>query len=553
MIFSKSHKKPWYIWASAILILIDLFCFNHLLELRNEEPRRAIVAIEMMESADYLIPNIFGEPYYNKPPLYNWILAGSFSIFGNGELAVRLPGIVSLILTAFFLWKISANYLASEFRLLLPFIYLTTSDLLYFGSVNAGEIDLFYSLIVCLQVYSIFYFKQRNSFFTLFIVSYLLCAIGVLTKGMPSLAFQALTLLFYFIANKEFKKLFSIQHLTGIIILSIIVGGYLYVYSLQADLPAFLSQQFKEASQRTGNESTFLKLILQVFIFPLTVIEKLFPWSLLALPLIIKNVRQQIWQNKLIQFSIIFILANIIIYWTAPDLRIRYIYMFFPFMILITVAGYSLVDTEKIKWLNIPKYIFSFGIFTSGTGSMALTFILGIKDPLSITFSFILGLLLLLLGYKAIKSFYQSSFFWILVLAMSIGRLGYNIIVIPHMSDLNKDLNYRSIVNQMIIASDEQPIYYTGDKQKIEPNITLAGKEIYKDVFYTPIDIPFQIPYYYAHLTGKVMKYLDTPNSEATYLMYKRDLWMYEGQKEELYEFQANTNSETLVLFKMVN
>jgi 4-amino-4-deoxy-L-arabinose transferase-like glycosyltransferase len=52
----------------------------NIVELRGEEPRRAIVAMEMDITGEYVVPKINGWNYYNKPPLFNWVLAGLFQI-----------------------------------------------------------------------------------------------------------------------------------------------------------------------------------------------------------------------------------------------------------------------------------------------------------------------------------------------------------------------------------------------------------------------------------------------------------------------------------------
>ncbi|UKN02142.1 glycosyltransferase family 39 protein [Paracrocinitomix mangrovi] len=544
-------QNKWFMVSLITLLLLVYLGFNGIIELRNEEPRRAIVAIEMLESGDYLIPHIYGETYYNKPPLFNWLLAGSFKIFGTGEWAVRFPGVISLLLIGFLFWKITVNQINEKYRHLLPFAILTIADLLYFGSVNAGEIDLFYSLIVCLQAYSIFYFHQKNQLYWLFVVSYIFCAIGLLTKGIPSLAFQALTLLVFFIANKEFKKLFSIQHLIGILSLVIIVGSYMYYYSLHEDLPAFLSQQFKEASQRTGNESSIGKLLLHLVQFPVFIFEKMFPWSLLGILFINKNVRVSVWNNKLLRFAILFVAANIVLYWLSPDIRVRYVYMFFPFIILIILGGLAEMDANSklVKW---PQYIFNAGIGLSGLGMIAIPFILDISTVSVIVLAILFGLILIFLWYLSLKQFTHVSFYWILVIGMLVGRLGYNVIILPQMSQLNPELKYADTMYEMTELIGDQPIYYTGEKQVVEPNIKLFGKTLYDDKFYIPIDMPFQIPYYYAHQTGRVMKYQKEPiDPNAYYLMYERDLWMYPIEKEIVYSFECNTNHLEMVLFKI--
>ena len=74
----------------------------------------------------------------------------------------------------------------------------------------------------------------------MFLFSYGLMVVGVLTKGMPALLFQAITLLVWFIVNKRFWKLFAIPHILAIIAAGGVIYGYLLLFSEQADLPAYL-------------------------------------------------------------------------------------------------------------------------------------------------------------------------------------------------------------------------------------------------------------------------------------------------------------------------
>jgi len=80
------------------------------MELRDEEPHRAVIAKEMILGKEWIVPKYLGWNYYHKPPLFNWLLAFSFLITGStGEVAVRLPSIVALLLTALFVYIFSKN------------------------------------------------------------------------------------------------------------------------------------------------------------------------------------------------------------------------------------------------------------------------------------------------------------------------------------------------------------------------------------------------------------------------------------------------------------
>lgn len=80
--------------------------------LLSDEPTRAIVTLEMMVKGNYITPTINGEFYYNKPPLFNWILAGFAYLTGNlNEVIFRLPTVISLLLFALAIFLIGKKKL----------------------------------------------------------------------------------------------------------------------------------------------------------------------------------------------------------------------------------------------------------------------------------------------------------------------------------------------------------------------------------------------------------------------------------------------------------
>jgi len=60
-----------------------------------DEGRYAAIAATMQGSGDWLVPRLNGIPYWEKPPLYFWLAAGSIAIFGRSEAAVRLPSLLA--------------------------------------------------------------------------------------------------------------------------------------------------------------------------------------------------------------------------------------------------------------------------------------------------------------------------------------------------------------------------------------------------------------------------------------------------------------------------
>src|ERR1051325_1080594 len=97
--FDKIEKR---LLITAFIVLIIALFFNlSIVPLYLEEPRRALIALEMLFNHNLIVPREMGEFYYKKPPLFNWLIIASYKIFGEGsELAQRLISVLSLLAMA---------------------------------------------------------------------------------------------------------------------------------------------------------------------------------------------------------------------------------------------------------------------------------------------------------------------------------------------------------------------------------------------------------------------------------------------------------------------
>ena len=80
-------------WRLGTLGLID-----------PDEPFYAQTAREMVHSGDWLTPRIYGAPQFEKPILYYWLVAGSFTALGETEFAGRMPTAVFATVLVLLVW-----------------------------------------------------------------------------------------------------------------------------------------------------------------------------------------------------------------------------------------------------------------------------------------------------------------------------------------------------------------------------------------------------------------------------------------------------------------
>lgn len=68
------------------------------------------VAVGMLESGDWLVPRLNGEPFLDKPPLLYWTMAGAMRLFGVNEWAARAPHALWFAATALILGALAARW-----------------------------------------------------------------------------------------------------------------------------------------------------------------------------------------------------------------------------------------------------------------------------------------------------------------------------------------------------------------------------------------------------------------------------------------------------------
>ncbi|MGD1846342.1 MAG: ArnT family glycosyltransferase, partial [Salibacteraceae bacterium] len=338
------------------LVLWAFFGTNNVLELRAEEPRRAIVALEMVLQDQWTVPTIHGEPYYNKPPVFNWVLASFYRLTGStNEWVTRLPGLLSLLLLAGAHYLFTRKYLGETIARWSAVFLLCTGDLLFYGAVNSGEIDLFYALVSYLQVACIFHFFHRRQWWLLYLGSYALMTVGLLTKGLSSLPLQGFTLLALLLYHRQWKALFAPAHFVGLGLSFGLLLLYFQQYANLNDPWPYLTNLVNEASHKTGAETPLLETVQHLVSFPLQVLQVLLPWSLLLVLFFRKGTGKTLWQNDWLRYSVLFLAANLWLYWLSPGTKNRYLYLFFPFLLsLFTWMWLTFRERapQLVKWAN---------------------------------------------------------------------------------------------------------------------------------------------------------------------------------------------------------
>ncbi len=105
---SPGGGSPWRMtalaWAAAALLSFTGI-FDHSLW-TPDEPRDAEIGRAMLVGGDWVVPTLAGEPFLEKPPLYWWVMAGMYRVFGVSDGTARAVSAVAGLLTLMLLFDL---------------------------------------------------------------------------------------------------------------------------------------------------------------------------------------------------------------------------------------------------------------------------------------------------------------------------------------------------------------------------------------------------------------------------------------------------------------
>ncbi len=428
-IYEEQFPK-WLHLAAIILLAPALFINLGLLTFIDDEAIRSLVALEMKLSGNYITPTLNGEYYYNKPPLYNWFILLFFNLTGTiSEFTARLPTIFCLLgyaATIFYFFKKHYN---TKISFLNAFFLITCGRIFFYDSM-LGLIDIGFSWVIFTSFMVIYHQYQKKNYWALFLLSYVLTALGFMMKGLPSVVFQVFTLLAFFVYKKEFRKLFSIQHIVGGLVFIIIVGSYYLVYNEYNSLSNVFTTLVTESSKRTAVNYGIWKTILHLFTFPFEMVYHFLPWSLMIIYLIRKDIIKLIRQDSFITYNVLIFLANIIVYWTSVEVYPRYLLMHAPLIFSLYIYLHFIHKQKNSLAYRILDRIFFIVIAIITLGSFAPLFLPQTQGTPYLYLK-TLSLSAALIGLTWLYWNLKNQRLVIMILFLLVFRIGFNWFVLP--------------------------------------------------------------------------------------------------------------------------
>jgi 4-amino-4-deoxy-L-arabinose transferase-like glycosyltransferase len=278
----------------AFLILLVLWVAIYLpglgsTEIKGEEGRRILPAVTMLESGNWLVPYVGGKPFLRKPPLMNWLIAGSFKITGiQNEWTARLPSALAVLALGATMIALArrpplgpeTSWISPQAALVAALMAMTTFGLLAKARFAGAEIEgvyvpLFGIAITCWLAW----FSRGSSPWLLWTVPFVFLGLAALAKGPIHLLFFYAIVLGVLWSAKRSRALLHPAHFVGILIMTVIFAAWAVPY-FRTEAASRASEVWKEqmANRVVENRFDWKSYALNL---PRGVSD-LLPWILLA-------------------------------------------------------------------------------------------------------------------------------------------------------------------------------------------------------------------------------------------------------------------------------
>src|SRR5437879_8964461 len=170
----------------------------------------------MLETGNYLVPQVGGETYFRKPPLINWLVAGSFKIFGRqNEWTARLPSVIPVLLVAVAFVTVARSSLGDRGSTIAALIWLMNAGIIEKGRLIEIE-GLYVSLCALAIIFWLSFWEQKKSPWLIWILPFVFLGLGWLAKGPVHLLFFYGVVLAVLWKERDWKSLFHPAHFVGI-------------------------------------------------------------------------------------------------------------------------------------------------------------------------------------------------------------------------------------------------------------------------------------------------------------------------------------------------
>jgi len=192
----------------------------------------ASIAKTMALRNNYVDLYAYGADWLDKPHFPFWIAAFSFKLFGFTTWAYKLPGILFLLMGAFYTYLFGKALYNKQTGLWAVLILLTAQHIIL--SDNDVRAEPYLTGLIIASVYHLYKAYTANNYWHL-LWGCLFAACAIMTKGMFALIPIGGAIAGHLIITRQWKQLFNLRWLIAVVLVLIFIIPELYCLNHQFD------------------------------------------------------------------------------------------------------------------------------------------------------------------------------------------------------------------------------------------------------------------------------------------------------------------------------
>ena len=327
---------------ASILLILAVAAFLYFFRLGSSgilypsnEPRRMLLAKDMVWEGHWLVPHLLGKPYIHKPPMLIWLISSSYTLTGRTDLwASRLPTALCGILGVLFVFLLSKRLLG-ERTATFAAMMLATSPL-WIERARMAEEDIVLALMVVLAFFC-FHMAFNEGRRAYWVPFYVFCSFGCLTKLASGLIFPGLGVGSYLLLRRSWGRLKEMRLPWGVLIFCVLtLSWYIYAYHLvgfgRAEGVLLEDTWYKVFPKSEGRP---------FYHYLLSTIPYFLPWSLLLPAAAALSLERGKDPGDGLTFVLCWLLPNLLFFSFAGAKRDEYILPLYPALAMLTATSWD--------------------------------------------------------------------------------------------------------------------------------------------------------------------------------------------------------------------
>ena len=304
---------------------------------------------EMLLRGDFISPYLNGVPRFDKPVFIHWLQAASVSLFGFGELALRLPSAAAATLWVLMVYGFLRELKDERTALCAAIAMATSLEIPIIAKAATADAVLNLFITSAMLAAYLFYHSRRRRYLY---ASFFLMGLGFLTKGPIALLIPAAVTLLFYLSKGEFRAwLRGAFNPIGIaIFLAVALPWYIAQYLQQGD--AFLAGfflkhnigRFEEAMESHGGN---------VFYYVPVVLLGVLPYTAVLLTVLARF--KTLWRDDLGRYALLWF-AFVFVFFSLSGTKLPH-YIVYGYAGLFILLALCFAQLPARGWLLLPPLL----------------------------------------------------------------------------------------------------------------------------------------------------------------------------------------------------